>query len=44
MTRSEIKRISKVDVIYGFGALLVLIVGFTLWFWVGKPAVFYSRN
>ncbi|MCG8307843.1 MAG: DUF2214 family protein [Cytophagales bacterium] len=44
MTRKEIKRISKIDAIYGFGALLVLIAGFLLWFAVGKPASFYSRN
>ena len=44
MTRSEIKRISKIDAIYGIGVFLVLIAGFALWFWVGKPASFYSRN
>lgn len=44
MTRREIKRIAKIDAIYGIGALLVLIVGFILWFWVGKPTSFYSRN
>lgn len=44
MTRKEIKRISKIDAIYGFGALLVLIIGLILWFTVGKPAQYYSRN
>ena len=44
MTRSEIKRISKIDAIYGIGVFIVLIAGFALWFWVGKPASFYSRN
>lgn len=44
MSRKEIKRIAKIDAIYGIGALLVLIVGISLWFWVGKPASFYSRN
>ena len=44
MTRAEVKPISKVDAIYGFGALFVLLAGLTLWFWVGKPATFYSRN
>jgi len=44
MTRLEIKRIAKIDAIYGIGALLVIIAGLTLWFWVGKPASFYSRN
>jgi len=44
MTRLEIKRIAKVDAIYGMGALAVLIAGLLLWFWVGKPTSFYSRN
>ena len=44
MTRLEIKRIAKIDAIYGIGALLVIIAGLTLWFWVGKPASFYTRN
>ena len=44
MTRIELKRIAKVDAIYGLGAILVLIAGFSLWFWVGKATMFYSRN
>jgi len=44
MHRSEIKRISVVDAIYGFGAVVVLIAGMALWFWVGKPAEFYTKN
>ncbi|MDZ7606585.1 MAG: DUF2214 family protein [Cyclobacteriaceae bacterium] len=44
MLRSEIKRISIVDAIYGFGAVAVLIAGIVLWFWVGKPAAFYTKN
>ena len=44
LTRLEIKRIAKIDAIYAIGAVLVLIAGFALWFWIGKPASFYSRN
>lgn len=44
MSRLEIKRIAKVDAIYGLGALLALVAGLTLWFWVGKPAMIYTRN
>lgn len=44
MSRSEIKRIARIDAIYGIGAILALIAGITLWIWVGKPASFYSRN
>jgi len=44
MTRKEIKQVSKIDALYGLGALLVLIAGLLLWFSVGKPAYYYSRN
>ena len=44
MTRYEIKRIAKVDALYGIGAILVLVAGFLLWFAVGKPASYYSKN
>ena len=44
MTRKEVKQISKIDALYGIGALLVLVAGLILWFAVGKPASFYSRN
>ena len=44
MTRNEIKRIAKIDAIYIFGIILVLIAGLILWFWIGKPVSFYSRN
>ena len=44
MTRNEIKRISKVDTLYAIGVILVLIAGLLLWFAVGKPASYYSRN
>lgn len=41
---AELKRIAIVDMIYGLSALTVLAAGLILWFWVGKPAEFYSRN
>jgi putative membrane protein len=44
MTKKEIKIMSRVDTLYGIGALLVLIAGLILWFWVGKHAEFYTRN
>lgn len=44
MSRLEIKRIAKIDAIYGLGVLLVIVAGLTLWFWVGKPASIYTRN
>ncbi len=44
MKRSEIKLAAKLDAMYGIGAILVLIAGLILWFWVGKPAEFYSKN
>jgi len=44
MSRSEIKRVARVDALYGLGAVLVLIAGLILWFSVGKPAEFYTKN
>lgn len=44
MSRREIKKLSQIDAVYGLAAILLLIAGFTLWFGVGKPAVYYSSN
>ncbi|MBX2844404.1 MAG: DUF2214 family protein [Flammeovirgaceae bacterium] len=44
LTKKEIKRLSFVDAVYGISAILVLVAGFTLWFGVGKPAEFYTKN
>lgn len=44
MSRSEITRLSRIDMVYGISALLVVAVGLTLWFGVGKPKEFYSKN
>lgn len=40
----ELRRLAIVDAIYGVSALLVLTAGLLLWFWVGKPADFYTGN
>ncbi|MEL7121074.1 MAG: DUF2214 family protein [Bacteroidota bacterium] len=44
MTRAEIKRMAILDSIYGIAAVVLLGAGMTLWFVVGKPAEFYSKN
>ena len=45
MTRLEIKRLSRIDAIYGLAALTLLGAGLTLWFsGVGKPTIYYSKN
>lgn len=44
MTRAEIRRVSTVDAIFGFSALLALVTGLVLWFVVGKPAEVYTQN
>ncbi len=44
LTRKEIKRLSIIDGIYGISAILVVAMGLTLWFGVGKPAEVYSKN
>lgn len=44
MTRAEIKRMARIDGLYGLSILIVIAMGLTQWFWVGKPAEFYSKN
>jgi putative membrane protein len=45
LTRAEIGRLSRIDAVYGMAALMLLIVGLTLWLGgFGKPTVFYSKN
>lgn len=40
----DARNLARVDAVYGLSAALVLLCGLTLWFWVGKPAAFYSGN
>jgi putative membrane protein len=45
LSRAELKRLSRIDAIYGLAALTLLSVGLTLWLGgFGKPAVYYSKN
>jgi putative membrane protein len=44
MNRREIRRMAIVDGVYGLAAILVVAAGLTLWFGIGKPAKFYTRN
>jgi putative membrane protein len=45
LMRSELKRLSRIDAVYGLAAILLLTAGLTLWFsGVGKPTVYYSKN
>jgi len=44
MNVRQIKRLFKVDNIYGFFAIVIVAAGLTLWFGVGKPAEFYTKN
>ena len=44
MRRSEIQRLARIDLVYGLSAVLVVGMGLTLWFGVGKPAEYYNSN
>ncbi|MEL6924636.1 MAG: DUF2214 family protein [Bacteroidota bacterium] len=44
MMRSELTRMATLDGIYGLSAIVAVGAGLTLWFAVGKPAEFYSKN
>ncbi len=43
LLRNQIKRIARVDSIYGLAAIVAVGAGLTLWFGVGKGAEYY-RN
>ena len=44
MKRSEVALFQRLDIVYAVMVVLVLATGFAQWFWVGKPADFYSGN
>lgn len=44
LTKGEIKRLAKIDGMYGLSAILVIAAGVTMWLWVGKPPQFYADN
>ncbi len=44
MSKKELKTLAKLDALYGLSAVLVVAAGLTLWFGVGKSAVFYTQN
>lgn len=43
MTRADLKRISRIDALYGIAAVGVVAAGLTLWFGVGKGEAFYDN-
>jgi putative membrane protein len=43
MTRAELKRLSRIDGLYGIAAVAVVAAGLTLWFGVGKGDSFYDN-
>lgn len=44
LSRKTIKRLWVIDAVYGAGAIVAVLAGLALWFWVGKPAEYYSKN
>lgn len=44
LPRRELRRLARVDAAYGISAITTVLAGLTLWFWIGKPAEFYSQN
>lgn len=45
LTRAAVGKLARIDAVYGIAALVLVIVGLTLWFGgFGKPAVYYTKN
>lgn len=44
MNNETFKKIGQMDMYYGISALVVLISGVSLWFFVGKEATVYTQN
>ena len=44
LTRRQVGRLQRMDVIYAVSVVVVLATGFLQWLAVGKPAAFYSPN
>ena len=38
------RKLVRIDGVYGLSAVVVLLTGLSMWFWVGKPASFYTGN
>ena len=44
ISKEDAINLAKISLIDNVSLLLTLIVGYTLWFWVGKPSEFYTEN
>ena len=44
VTRAQLKRVRRLDAIYGIAAIVVFVTGLLQWVHVGKPAMFYTKN
>ena len=44
LEKKNLKKLIYIDAAYAISAVLVLVFGLGLWFWVGKPTGFYNDN
>lgn len=45
LTRMELRRLARIDAVYGVAAVTLIAAGLTLWLGgFGKPAIYYSKN
>ncbi|PCH58434.1 MAG: hypothetical protein COC19_08505 [SAR86 cluster bacterium] len=44
MTAEDARNLSRVDSVLGLSAMMVFLLGLSLWLWVGKPSEFYTLN
>ncbi|RYZ85628.1 MAG: DUF2214 family protein, partial [Moraxellaceae bacterium] len=44
ITNAQLKKLVRIDTLFGISAVTVLIAGSLLWAYFGKPSEFYSKN
>lgn len=45
LTRMDLRRLARIDAVYGVAAVTLIAAGLTLWLGgFGKPAIYYSKN
>ena len=44
ISKEDAINLTKINIVFNASSILTFLVGFTLWFWIGKPSDFYTEN